>query len=625
MVGAARLVAALVVLWPLATDAGAGSTALPLSVTPSRLRLAEGSRATLRVPCAPEPPVLGASIGRIDALEEIASGVYQAQYVPPDTLDPQVAVVTARCAEAFGWAPVALAGVRTVTVATGYGTPVSVAVEGDDFGPVTADATGRAVVRVVVPPGVRFATYRRQRIPLDVSARQLVHVVLDRSALDANAGGVVAVRALSVDERGSPYPGAPITLSASEGTLSRPVETEPGLLQAHWQLEPGGARVATVTARLAGKPPSAAWAALELLPGPPRRLTVDVSHDAMVVGEGDELSVTALVTDEGGNPTDAPATLFVSDPGTVVGWGRVGTGRYVGNVQVPRNRLGHEELELEVVTAGALTAERTVPLLPGPARQVRVDARGELFADARTREIHVTLLDADDNRVDAGTPSVSAARGEIGSPARYGPGTYRLEYRAPLRAEDFTDEIHVSVASLEDAAPLRVRALGGGVVLAPKVGFTMGSGGLSSLAGGGEVGLWLPSSHGLGLVLEVRAFTFDRTDTVQGLQVKSEATFLAMEASLAWRRPGWGGMGWLGAGGGAVSSSASVSAAGQPDLSEETWAPAAHASVGWGRPLGPGIPFGEVKLGWRGDPGRGPLQGSLRSVTFSVGYRFDVL
>lgn len=145
MVGAARLVAALVVLWPLATDAGAGATALPLSVTPSRLRLAEGSRATLRVPCAREPPVLGASIGRIDALEEIASGVYQAQYVPPDTLDPQVAIVTARCAEAFGWAPVALAGIRTVTVAAGYGTPeldVTATASGYTFGSWSGDCTG---------------------------------------------------------------------------------------------------------------------------------------------------------------------------------------------------------------------------------------------------------------------------------------------------------------------------------------------------------------------------------------------------------------------------------------------------------------------------------------------------
>jgi hypothetical protein len=536
-----------------------------------------------------------------------------------------VAIVTARCSESFGWAPVVLAGVRMVTVAARYGTPISLSVEDDQFGPVPADATGSAVVSVIVPPGIRFATYRNQRINLDVSAQPFVHVVLDRSALDANTSGSLVVRALSVDERGAPYARAPVTLSASDGTLSRPVEVEPGVVQASWRLEPGKVREATVTARLSGKPPAVASAVLERVAGPPRRIAVNVSRDAVVAGDGDELAVTALVTDDGGNPTDAPATLLAT-PGAVVGWDRVGPGRYVGRVQVPRNRSGRSELELEVVTVGALKAQRTVALLPGLARQVRVDARDELFADGRAREIRVTVLDANENRVEvAAVPSVSAERGEVGGAERYGPGTYRVKYRAPLGGDDFTDEIHVSVGSLESAAPLRVRALGGGIVLAPKVGYTLGTGGLSSLAGGAELGLWLPSFHGLGVVLEARAFGFDRTDAVRGVQVTSEATFVAMEASLAWRRPGLGGMTWLGAGGGAVSASASVSAGGGPELSEQSWAPAAHASLGWGRPLGPGLPFGEVKLGWRGDPGRGPLQGSLRSVTFSVGYRFDVL
>jgi hypothetical protein len=435
---------------------------------------------------------------------------------------------------------------------------------------------------------------------------------------------VVTVRALTVDERGSPHPHPSITLSASEGTLSQSVETEPGLVQARWKLEPSKVGEATVTARLAGKPHPAARAALDRVAGPPKQVTIDVSRDGIVAGDGDELEVSGLVTDEGGNPTDAPASLF-ANPGEVVKWTRVGTGRYLGLVQVPRHRAGHENLELEVVS-GSLTARRRLPLLPGPARHVSVEARDELFADGRAREIHVVVLDANDNCVDVDArPSVRAERGELGSPARNGCGRYRVAYRAPLGASDFDARIHVSVGSLRSAGSLRVRALGGGVVLAPKIGFTLGEGGLSSFGGGGEVGLWLPSSVGLGVVLEARAFTFDRTDTVQALQVRSEATFVALEASLAWRRPGLGGMAWLGAGGGAVSSSATVSASGQPDLREQVWAPSAHASAGWGTPLGPGIPFGEVKLGWRGDPGRGPLRGALRSVTFSVGYRFDVL
>jgi hypothetical protein len=625
MAGAPRLLTVLAALAsPLAFAASGGAGALRVTATPERLRLAEGGRATLKVPCAHEPPALGASAGRIELLQEISPGVYQAEYVPPESLDPQVAIVAARCAEAFGWVPIVLDGVRDVAVAARHGTPVSLEVEDERFGPVPASATGRAVVRVVVPPGTRFASYRGQRIELDVTPRPVVHLVLDRSALDANASGVVEVRAVSVDERGAPIPRAQLALSASEGVLSAPAELEPGVARAQWRLTPGKVREATVTARLAGRPAPVATAVLERVAGRPRRITLDVSRDAMIAGEGDELSVTALVVDAGGNPTDSPATLAAS-PGTVVEWDRVGTGRHVGRVQVPRNRSGRRELELEVVAAGALSATRAVALLPGPARQVRVDSRDELYADGRTREIRVTVLDANDNRVDVpALPSVGAARGEVGTPARYGPGAYRVDYRAPLRAEDFTDEISVSLGPLRGAAPLRVRALGGGVALAPKLGFTLGQGGLGALAGGGDLGLWLPF-HGVGLVLEARAFGFERTDTVRSIEVRTEASFVALEASLAWRRPLWGGMTWLAAGGGGVSSAARVSAPGQPDLFERRWAPAAHGSVGWGWPVGPGIPFGEVTLGWQGDPGRGPLRGSLRSLTFSAGYRLDVL
>ena len=80
---------------------------------------------------------------------------------------------------------------------------------------------------------------------------------------------------------------------------------------------------------------------------------------------------------------------------------------------------------------------------------------------------------------------------------------------------------------------------------------------------------------------------------------------------------------WVAGGGGAVRSSSTVKVSGQPDLTATEWAPAAQASLSYGVPLGPGTPFGEVQFGWQGEL-TGPLQGSLKMVTFNVGYRFDV-
>lgn len=83
---------------------------------------------------------------------------------------------------------------------------------------------------------------------------------------------------------------------------------------------------------------------------------------------------------------------------------------------------------------------------------------------------------------------------------------------------------------------------------------------------------------------------------------------------------------WLGAGGGTVHASSRLSGiAGQPDLTATYWAALAQASLGWGWPLGRGIPFAELRLSWQADGRSGPVRGSLQALTVQLGYRFDVL
>ena len=170
-----------------AADASAASR-LQLTASPAALRLAEGSRATLRIVGCSEPPVLAASVGHIELLRETSPGIYTAEYVPPESLDPQIAFVTATSADGFGWVPIALSGVRDVVVSARYGTPVSVSVEDEVFGPVPADGTGRANVRVVVPPGVRSARYEQAADrPRRCQTRAWSTCFLSSTAADANA------------------------------------------------------------------------------------------------------------------------------------------------------------------------------------------------------------------------------------------------------------------------------------------------------------------------------------------------------------------------------------------------------------------------------------------------------
>jgi len=623
-----RLVLCVLLAW--STLAGAGEPAhgrLTLAATPNTLRLAEGSRATLRIVGGSEPPTLAASVGRIELLRETSSGVYEAEYVPPESLDPQIAFVTAISADGFGWTPIALSGVRDVVVAARPGTPVSVTVEDQAFGPVPADGLGRATVRVVVPPGTRTARYGKQRLDLGVPDMSLVHVFLSSTTADATTATELTVGALTVTERSRPIAGAPITLAASEGTLSSAVEVEPGLFEAHWSLDPGQIGEARVTARRRDRPASVATAALERVPGSPRSIAIEVDKDQLVAGEGDVVAVTARVFDVAGNTTESPMTISV-DPGVVLEWDRTGRGRYDGRVQVPRRRPAWQHLEIRVAASRQLSARRTVPLLPGPPRQIRIESPAELQADGRPHELRIGVLDRNGNRVEvAEAPAVTARRGTVAPAIRAAPGAYRLEYRPPLAAEDFEDVVRAQVGSVAEEARFRVRALGGGLILAPKVGFVTGSGGLGSPSGGVEVGLWTGAlGPSLGLVLEGWVYSLSRSDSLQDLELETEVRSLALEASLAWRRPLGGWMLWLGAGGGAVYGSSQVSGTGTSgSLSDTFWAPAANASLGLGRPLGPGVPFGEVRFGWQADPGYGLVRGSVQSLAFNVGYRFDVL
>jgi hypothetical protein len=625
----ARLALALL-LCPAAGAAQAG--ALRVTATPPSLRLADGSRASLRIVARGEPPELAASVGRIDRVRELQGGVYEADYVPPDGRDPQIAFVTAATGDAFAWVPIPLSGVRDLVIPAPRNAIVRVTVGDEAFGAIPGAGFGEAVVRVVVPPGVRHGTWGRQTIELGVPDPGVLHVSLQRSALDANAKGSLKVRVLAVTERGERRAGAAVQVVASEGRVSRLVETEPGLHEAEWAVEPGPLRQATLTARMSGRPGAVATATLDRVPGPARSVRIETDRAALVAGEGDEVAVTARLLDVAGNPTDGTARLFAQLgtgdraqllPEAVVDWQRSGL-VYTGRVRVPGRRAGQRELELTVLGPGELAATRTLALLPGPPREVRVEPEEVLYADGRARALRVSVLDREGNPVEVGEPpSVTVERGALGPPVLEGPGAFRFEYRAPLAGSGFSESVRARHGGIDGDARIPVRAMRGAVVLAPKAGFTWGTDGFTSPAAGLELGLWMHRS--LGLVLEAGYSRFSRSSSVQGLRLETESNLVALQASLAWRRPLAGGIVWLGAGGGGIFAGTKVRASGPASLSEDAWSRAAHGSVGWGRPLGFGLPFGELKAAWQGTAGDGLLRGSMTTLTLSVGYRFDVL
>jgi hypothetical protein len=79
MPAATRFLAATVALVPLLAAAGdARPSRVHLTATPDTIRLAEGTRAQVRIATPGAVPTLTASVGRVEGLREIASGLYEA-------------------------------------------------------------------------------------------------------------------------------------------------------------------------------------------------------------------------------------------------------------------------------------------------------------------------------------------------------------------------------------------------------------------------------------------------------------------------------------------------------------------------------------------------------------------
>lgn len=104
------------------------------------------------------PLRLSVNVGSFGNIERVGPGTYRTVYLPPSTRFPQVALAAA-WRETGPDAPIdffrfPLYGMTQVPVSARAGSEVRVEVGVQEFGPVTVGASGKAVVPVVVPPGI---------------------------------------------------------------------------------------------------------------------------------------------------------------------------------------------------------------------------------------------------------------------------------------------------------------------------------------------------------------------------------------------------------------------------------------------------------------------------------------
>ena len=189
---------------------------------------------------------LSTNVGAIGEPQRIGEGTFTAQFTPPRSRAPSVAIIAAD-AEAegehvLGWLALPLAGSDSMTLETKPHASVHLRIGDREFGPVVANAKGEVHVQVVVPPGVEKATMHVED-PLGNAADRQLDLdpppfprmrVLPVGPAHAATGDTLDMEAFVVRADGSPDPDAAVTASAERGDIDVS-RNRSGIVAVSWQ------------------------------------------------------------------------------------------------------------------------------------------------------------------------------------------------------------------------------------------------------------------------------------------------------------------------------------------------------------------------------------------------------
>lgn len=354
-------------------------------------------------------------------------------------------------------------------------------------------------------------------------------------------------------------------------------------------------------------------------------IALELSFEAAGAHPGDEVLLVVRVRGADGRARDAALAVEV-DAGAAAAPLRVSPGVYTCRVTAPTT-LGARASVVAVATAEGAAASAALPLRPGPARDIALDVPADLAADGERHPIWIAVTDAHGNPV-ADEPRVAAGRGAIAEPVPLGAGRWLAEYRAPRSAWAGEDVVRASAGAASASRALPLRPVPAVLTLSPRAGVMLGGGG-PALALGADAATWAASAPvALGVVAAV-AWWGVREDGIAwapraGLDLRAERSALPLTLSLAAQAAlGTRGTATLSIGGGAARVASSARLAGQPELTESAWAPAATAGLELAFRTRLGAPFAEVRGYWLGDPRLDTVRGAAWPLLLSAGVRFD--
>lgn len=350
---------------------------------------------------------------------------------------------------------------------------------------------------------------------------------------------------------------------------------------------------------------------------------IEVAFDVARGRPGETAVLRARLRDAAGRPADAPLRVE-ADGGTVDAPLRVGPGLYTARVALP-TVLGSRRALLVYAAAGRSAASASLPLGPGPAASLRVEAMGEVPADGAEHALWIGVSDAHGNP-SAEAPSARALRGSVGDAVPVASGGWMIPYRPPRDARAGEDVVRIVAGKASVSKTLRLAAMAPVLSLGARAGVVVGTGGAAP-AIGCEAATWLElGGLDVGLELAATAWTeSERTALGPGgdLALAARRAWLPVTLSVASRLElGRRAVATLSLGGGGALVTSRTTLAGEAAVSEMGWAPAVSAGLELALRVRAGEPLVGVQALWLGDPHLDTLRGTAWPISIFLGYRF---
>ncbi|GAC1340038.1 MAG: hypothetical protein NVSMB23_09800 [Myxococcales bacterium] len=606
---------------------------ISLSAEPARLLPAPDARAHLSIDvgAAAEAPVLSASVGTIENLRPAGPGRFTADYVPPDQTIPQVALIGAVAGGQAGFLALPLYGLGDAVVKTRPRGRTSVRIGDQRFGPILADARGRAEVPVVVPPGVREAFHGDDPIDLHVPPSLTLHAVISKATAGADFPAEVQVRVFAVEPGGNPREDARVILRASRGTTSAAVALGGGIYAATWSVPPGPAGDESLSAALEDAPLFEARAVLARPAGAAATVALQADRGSLTAGEIVELTVHAELRDAAGNLARDELHLVTNlGKAEVTALSR---GQAVARVRVPDAFEGKTALEIQARCAsGPASAKLSVPLLAAAPARAEIDfGPAKVRADGAARlRLRMRVEDRFGNPVPDAQLAAAAEPGTVTAPASEGAGAYAALYTPPLSREGGGALVHVRVGAAEGLARIPLLGSPARAALTPKLGALTNFGRLRSPLAALELGLRF-EAFGLPFAAVLEAsyfFTAHANDPVApglALAASTHASYFALAPGLS-VRPEIGDrtQAFFTAAPSLALLRSSQQLDGQPGLALSAATPGVLLAAGVEHRFGRFVPTVEARWSWHRDPRLASLQGPVRGFALLFGSRLEL-